>query len=405
MSSKVKATILLAATALIVSLPCIARADNVLRLYGTAQAIGAYTDNVHLAANNAQGDFFTNLVAGFYLDLTSPQRYTSLQWDTFAQLFVSHSNLDRAGQGQFARFTDFENLSHNTSAQIDEYFQRDGPADVAVASNDLAPNYSASFIQLLLAGDSAIINRFRAGLHHSFERNWTGDAAVSQETLSVDGNQSFLQILSLSSQYHFNETFSMGPGYNFYDFRFTAPGVPGNEVHWPYLRVGWSPIKNLTAEGRVGPVFGYTFGTDKQTVDVAGVAEVTYTFRRGMFEIYGGQEPSLTAGLAGAGSSKTGRGEFTYDLTRRLSFHAGTSYYDITGRGVSAQIWTYGGGFNEQVRPWMVVYARYVGLQSNINAPSPVFVPTGIALGAPVTANYFLIGVNLAVQLHHWSWL
>ena len=90
--------------------PAAGRADNLFRFFPEVQGNGFYSDNVPLRTQNEVGDFRATLVGGFFLDYTSAARYASLHYDTFAQLFAHQSRFDRAGEGQFVRATDNENI-------------------------------------------------------------------------------------------------------------------------------------------------------------------------------------------------------------------------------------------------------------------------------------------------------
>ena len=404
MSMKNHPGILLLAALVIFAAPGASRADSLFRLFPEAEMSGYYSDNVPLRTHNGEGDFAGTLVAGFYLDYTSEARYASLHWDTFAQIFAHQSRFDRAGQGQFVSATDNENINPTTKLHIDEFFYRDAPTSVAVTTSNQVGYFNSTMVGFLLAGDRESVNHFIATLTHDWGHRWFTLMSVRQETLwGPNGNTSFAQGFSLLAMYHYNDRLDFGPGYKFYDFRFTVPGRPGSEAHWPFLDVNWIPIENLYLSGQVGPVVTYTFGTNRQTIDVGGIASVRYVFRRGHADVYGGQEPDMTAGLSGAGTLDYVRGTVAYELSRRLTANAGAGYNELKGTGINAQLIVYGVGLNERVNRWLNVFVRYTGVRRTVTAPSQ-FLPGETTSGQEAVGNYYVIGFSVWTEAFRWSW-
>src|SRR5258708_33624090 len=250
--------ILLVATFFILVCLTPAHAENLFRLFPEVQANGFYGDNIPLKTQNGTGDFGTVLVAGVYLDYTSVARYASVHYDTFAQLFTHQTRFDRAGQGQFVNITDDENLSPTTKLHFDELFYRDTSAATLVTSSDQSPNFNPALALLLLSNDQASINQFNAQIQHYWGQKWSSELSVHQTTFFATGNRNnnnsepFGQYISTATDYHFSERVSFGAGYRFLDFRFTAPGQPGEQAHWPFVRGSWQVTRNLYVSGLVG---------------------------------------------------------------------------------------------------------------------------------------------------------
>src|SRR5208282_1749038 len=101
--------------------------------------------------------------------------------------FLQHSKYDRAGEGQFVRATDDENISPTTKLRLDELFYRDSPTAISVITSDQAPAFNAVAAGLLLANDQASINQFSAELSHYWGRNWSSALAVHQTTFWNNG--------------------------------------------------------------------------------------------------------------------------------------------------------------------------------------------------------------------------
>ena len=404
MSMRNYPVVLLLAGLFILAAPGRGRADSLFRLFPEMSLSGFYSDNVPLRTNNQEGDFAGVLLAGFYLDYTSEARYTSLHYDTFAELFAHQSRFDRAGEGQYVNATDSENISPTTKLHIDEFFYRDAPTAVAVTTSNQVAFFNSTMVGFLLAGDRESVNHFVVQLTHDWGHRWFTLMSVRQETLwGPNGNTSYAQGFNLLALYHLNDRIDIGPGYRFYDFRFTTPDRPGSEAHWAYLDVNWIPIENLYFTGIIGPVFTYTFGTDKQTVNVAGIGTLRYVFPRGDANIYGGQEPDLTAGLSGAGTLQFVRGSVNYELTRRLTANAGGGYNELEGTGVNAQLIVYGIGVTDRVNRWLNVFVRYTGIRRTVTAPEQ-FLPNSDTSGHEAVGNYFVVGFSAWTEAFRWSW-
>ncbi len=406
MKPKSRLTSIIVATAFVLSVPTIAGADNLLRVFPFLTLSGTYTDNVRLSANNTMGDFIGTAFAGFFLDLTSPERQATFQWNTAAQLFVTNTEFDRAGEAQFMRATDVENLGSRTRLNLGEYFARDSPINLAVGTSEPAATLNEVFGPLLLSNDQATSNLFEASLDHDWSRDWSSQLGIDQRTLWVSGGgTSYQQGVEVVGLYHYNEQLSFGPGYKFSDFRFQggAGSRPATEDHWPFLKGDWEPTYNLSLEGTVGLVVSNALGTGRQTINPAGIGTLEYRFRRGNIKIYGGQEPSLTDGLGGAGFRRSARGSFTYYLTQRLSAKGAVSYGEFFGPQVDAWFVTYGIGLNERINQWLTLYCNYINIRRESESGSST-APQGLAVGQQADGNYFVLGMDIAFEGYRWSW-
>jgi hypothetical protein len=403
-------TLLLLAAFLILAFPSAGRADNLFRLYPEFAGNGYYSDNVPLRTQNEEGDFAGLLVAGFFLDYTSAARYASLHYDTFAQLFAQNSRFDRAGEGQFVRATDLENLSPTTKLRFDEIFYRDAPTVGGIVTSDQAPAFNSVAAQLLLANDQASINQFTATLSHYWGRNWASELAVHQTTFFNNGgnnnslnNTSYEQSVSTFTEYHFSDRFSLGGGYRFYDFRFTFPGRPGEEAHWPFAKIQWTPLARLYLSGIVGVVFANTQGSDRQSVNVGGIGLAQYDLERLHLKLYGGQQPQLTSGLGAAGNVQEVRGIALYDFTRRVTGTVGGGYYQSNGTGFNGQLISWGVGVSDRLNKYLSVYTKFVQIRRN-ETTSSQFLPSGTQSGREATGDYFIVGFTASVEAFRWSW-
>lgn len=388
--------------------PATGRADNLFRFYPELQAAGFYSDNVPLRTTDKMGDFGSTMIGGFFLDYTSAARYASLHYDTFAQLFTHQTKYDRAGEGQAVGVTDDENLSRTTKLRLDEFFCRDAPGHIGIITGAEVPQFNSISALLLLATDQSSINWFNAALYHYWGRNWSSSLNLHQVTLWENGSNGttnktgYEQSVGTVTEYHLTDRFALGPGYRFYDFRFSNSGVPGEQAHWPLVRTTWQPTKDLTLQGSMGVLISHTQGSSGAEVNPAGLATLEYNFsRRTRLTISGGQEPQLD--FAGAGLGRFARGRILHDFTPRLTGHAGVGYYEESGSRFDAQLISWGFGLSERVNRWLRVYAQFVELRRNETGSSQ-FLPSGNQSGNEAVGDYITVGLNVSIEAFRWSW-
>lgn len=393
---------------LITALPATSRADNLIRLYPEASLSGFYSDNLLLQSVNGVGDFGSTLAVGFYLDYTSNTRFVSLHYDTFAQLFAHESRYDRVGEGQFISASDYEHLSATTGLRLLELFYRDSPTAVATITGEQAPQFNTVAATVLLANHQASINQFHAELTHHWQSNWSTVFTIHQTTYwsnasNKSSNSAFDQGIATYSEYHLNDRLSLGPGYRFYDYRFTAPGQPDEQAHWPFARIAWTPMENLELSGIVGVVFFKTQGNSSPEIYPGGLGKLEYDIQRGRLTIYGGQEPQLTASFGTAGQLRNVRGIFEYQFTKQLTGYAGGGFYESNGTGFNGQLISLGVGLTQRVNQSLSVYAKFIQLRRNESGQSQ-FLPNGLQSGQEAVGNYIVVGLSIWMEAHRWSW-
>jgi hypothetical protein len=401
--------ILLAITAFIFAPLTSARAEDLFRLFPEMQANGFYGNNIPLRTNNEIGDFGTVLVAGFFLDYTSAARYASLHYDTFAQLFTHQTRFDRAGQGQYVNLTDDENISPTTKVHFDELFYRDTSAVTTVTTSDQSPNFNPALALLLLSNDQASINQFNAQLQHYWGQKWSSEISVHQTTFFATGNknninsESFGQFITAATDYHFSSRFALGAGYEYLDFRFTAPGQPGDQVNWPFARGFWQVTRNLYVAGRLGVFISHTQGVSSDQVKPGGTGLIQYEFERGSVNISGGQEPQLTSVFGNVGEVRGFRGNVIYYLTQRLTASGGGSFYNLKGRGFDGDFASWGLGLSDRVNRWLTVSTRFIQIRRTESGSSQ-FLPSGNENGQWAVGDYYIVGLAISFEAFRWSW-
>jgi len=386
------------------------RAEGLFRLFPESQMNGFYSDNIPLRTNNEVGDFGSSMVFGFYGDYTSAARYASLHYDTFVQLYTHQTRLDRAGEGQYLSATDDENLSPTTKLHFDELFYRDATSTVAVTTSDQAPQFNSVLALIVLADFQASINQFHATLTHNWGHKWSSLIGVhqttfwSQPTNSSTGNHtSYFQGITTETDYHFTSRFSLGVGYRFYDFRFTLPGAPDQQAHWPYAHVVWQPTENLYLSGIMGLAVSHSQGNNSDQVNPAGTGQAEYHFKRGRVYVYGGQEPFLTSVFGSVGNIRQVNGSISYDLTQRITATAGGGYFELNGSDFNGKFAAWGVGFSDRLNRWVSANVRFVQLRRSETGQSQ-FIPSGNQNGQWATGNYFIVGLAASFEAFRWSW-
>jgi hypothetical protein len=404
--------VLLVAAVLTLAAPSIGHADNLFRLFPESQMNGFYGTSIPLVDEGGTGDFGSTMVFGFYLDYTSEKRYASLHYDTFVQLFTHQTRFDRAGQGQFVQATDDEFISPTTSLHFSDVFYRDASVVTTITTSDQGPAFNSVLALLILANDQASINQFNAELDHRWATNWSSQLSVHQTTFFSTGNNnvsqsgdSYFQGVYTATDYNFSNQFSVGAGYRFYDWRFSFPGQPGEQAHWPFVRSSWQVSKNLYLYGMVGAVISHTQGQGDK-VNPAGLGSISYSWRRGTISLSGGQEPSFTSAFGTVGLIRGFRGSVFYYFTPRLSGSAGGSFYDASGTDFSGEFASWGLGLSQRVNKWLTLNTRFIEVKQNESAPSR-FLPSSLNSadqGEWATGDYFIVGLSVSFEALRWSW-
>jgi hypothetical protein len=400
--------ILLVAAGFVFAAASTGRADNLVRLFPESQMNGFYGTNIPLMDHNGTGDFGSTMVFGFYLDYTSEARYASLHYDTFVQLFTHQTRFDRAGEGQFVELTDDENISPTTKLYLNELFYRDASAVTTITTSDQSPQFNSVLALLILANDQASVNQFNAQLTHYWRQQWSSEFTVHQTTFfgannnSSQSNYSFAQDATATTDYHFTPRFSAGLGYRFYDWRFTFPGRPDEEAHWPFARFTWEPARGVNISGMAGAVISHTQGQGDQ-VNAAGTGLVEYQFKRGTIGLAGGQEPSLTSAFGTVGLVRGFRGNVLYYFTRRITGTAGGSFYNLSGGGLNGDFASWGLGISDRFNQWLSGNARFIEIRRNETGQNQ-FLTTGQESGQWAQGDYFIVGLAISFEAFRWGW-
>src|ERR1700685_3353121 len=107
---------------MLLAMPVSANAYTLLQLVPVVQFNQLYDDNIELSSTNKKGDFISNIVLGFYLNWTGPERNGSFQYETIGELFLNYQKYDNFGQTHYFEMHDQEHLSDTTTIDLDNWF-------------------------------------------------------------------------------------------------------------------------------------------------------------------------------------------------------------------------------------------------------------------------------------------
>src|SRR6266852_4327392 len=99
-----------------------ARPESLIKVTPSLQIQQVYDDNIRSSPVNPEGDFITNSLLGFQLDLLDGARSGSFQYETNAQMFASHPSLNNIGETNFITLNGQENLSPVSNVSLVDSF-------------------------------------------------------------------------------------------------------------------------------------------------------------------------------------------------------------------------------------------------------------------------------------------
>src|SRR6266849_11071567 len=96
---------LFAIALIITSIPLLgyarARSESLIKVTPILQIQQVYDDNIRSSPVNPEGDFITNTLLGFQLDLLGGGRIIKKKNETNEQMFASHPSLNNIGETNF----------------------------------------------------------------------------------------------------------------------------------------------------------------------------------------------------------------------------------------------------------------------------------------------------------------
>ncbi len=353
-----------------------------------------YNDNVELTSNNHIGDFVTTSLLGFAVNFDGEKRSGSFQYDTLLQTYAEHSQFDRYAQTNFLSLADNETLSPTLSLSLN-----DSAVIGSVTGGVLAANsgvITPQVAQSAVSNTSGASNSFNAQLNKQLSDLWTTQVSAQQYFTSNGLQTYYIQGGGPSLLYKLQPNLQVGMGYSFVDFRFSNQAA--SESHTIQALTYWNPTERLKLGLSTGiALFDNMGGNPSLQGKPAGIGSISYGGERWTFNATGGQVPSGTGGLGGAGVQLGGSGTFRYALRRHTFLNLGSSYSEFDGGGSNSHILSYGGGVSTQPYRWLVLFAAYQGFQSQVSSANNV---SGLAspIGQTATSNMYTLGLSITFE-------
>jgi hypothetical protein len=370
-------------------------ADSRLELYPLFTLSEEYTDNLENSAVNSLSDEITTVIGGGSLAYTDRNRTAQLNYLTDGQLYAEHSSFDRALRDHFAGLNDLEHLSQTTTLSLSDSFLKGQP----VFSQALigAQGISAQLGQSLLQQDYTT-DYFDARLRHDFSKSSSVSCDLHENWTSSGGSgissvNAFQQGGSVTAYYAVAQTLSVGPTYDFEDYRFSD--APRTDSHAPAISASWYPEAKFQVTGQGGPLIVET-GSHTQ-VDYGYSIIGQYTGERLKLSINSGRGTGISATRGtttgtGAGITQYAGGSLSYALARETNAFSTIYYSSTNGAGISNDILAFSVGVQHRLTRTLSINAQYVGYRTVIpNTPS-------------VFTNTVVIGLKYTGLPWRWVW-
>jgi len=403
---------LLAIALIITSVPLLGytrvRPESLIKVTPILQLQQVYDDNIRSSPVNPEGDFITNTLLGFQLDLLGGARSGSFQYETNAQMFASHPSLNNIGETNFITLNGQEKLSPGSSVSLTDYalIANNSTGAALNGINGTAAGASSNS-QLALAAinnTNTASNFFNVQLNRQLNERWSTSFKLQQDFLTQTqvglsspgsfGEDSFQQGGGFAAHYRLNPKTRVGISYDFTDFRFSG-ARSAVEDHFVQLSLDWNLTPELGFGVSGGPLLTNTLDTGSIQVKPGGTAAAYYTGERWQLQLNAGQSPGIP------GITRNVLGEITYNLDRHTSLFAGMNYYQFQASGEDSQFISYGGGLNYQPKRWLTLFAQYAGTRWSQNGSSvPLATGSGafLASGQQTVSNFYIVGARISFE-------
>jgi hypothetical protein len=378
-----------------------APAYSLMRLIPVLQVNQLYDDNIALSSTNKKADLISNVLLGFYIRWNGPERTGSFQYETTGQLFLNYQNHDNFAETHYFETHDLEHLSNTTTLELDNWFLTGKtPRSFFVSGGaHSAPQTLNSQVALaILANVHSLDDVADAQLRHRWSENSAISAEVQEEYFATK------QSVALESRLELNEEFALGPilrgglAYQFFDFRFSDAPSPVR-AHFPQLKYKWAPTRAWSFAGSVGLILFQRPQGASEDIKVGYDGSVGYETDRWKVSIRGGQGPGITPN-GGAGITRSALSDIKVAWTRRISLFASMSYYQLEGGGAPLQLLAYGAGFSYQLTQYISCSAQYVAIREyGSTGAGLALAPTEVPVGTTITANVWMIGVTIPLEM------
>jgi hypothetical protein len=344
-------------------------ADN-LEIWPNVSFAEQLTDNLsQQTTSGSSSDAISIVNMGGSATVNSNDRNFELDLSTQAQVYARNSSLDQGPQdNQYVGLRDYERLSEVTGLSINDTFLN-GQSTFGqglIGPSGASPLLSQAFLQ-----NNYLANTFNLQLNRQLSERASTSFSVHQNYFSSSGSQasessgqtseSFQQGGDLAGYYALYPQLSVGPDFQFNDFRFS--NQPHSDSLQPSIDVTWNPSEHLVTSAQIGPlIISSPTGT---SVGVGYTLTTIYTGERWLLKLYSSRTPSISAGLSGASVSQYQGASAQYQMSRRTSAYINTSFDQFSQTSSNSYVIIYGVGISHQLSQSISLFGQFTRYQTN----------------------------------------
>ena len=347
------------------------RAADKLEIWPKVSIGEMLTDNLPQETTRKSGnDAISAFAVGGTATLNSNNRTLNLDYVTDAEVYARHSHFDQAFQDQYIGLSDYERLTPLTGLSINDTFINGQQAfgQSLIGSSEVTPLLSQALLQ-----NSFLTNDFTLSLNRKFSERLSTVFTIRQtffnsSSQTLNGqpsngqtSESFNQGAEATAYYALSSRLSLGPDFQFNDFRFSSE--PRADSYQPSLAAKFNWNERLRSWGTAGPLiisspnrtrvdFGYTLGTE-------------YKGERWLAQLFSGRTPSISGGTSGASVSQYEGAAAGYWLTRYTSVFVNGSFIQFSQTTNSSYGVVYGGGLIQKLTRSLSLSAQFLRFQTN----------------------------------------
>jgi hypothetical protein len=312
-------------------------------------------------SSNASTDAISLATFGASAALESETSRVAVDYLTDAQLYARNSDLDRTLRDEYVDLRSESHLSEATSLSLTDTLIDGQPVfgQALIGPSGASPLLSQGLLQ-----GRFFTNAFDSRLNHDFGERASIEIDAHQTLFSASSaetSESFAQGGEIGAHYRLDSLLSIGPSLDFQDFRFSSQ--PRSDSYRPSVGAIWRVSPSLEVSATAGPLV--LISPTETRMDVGYTLLASYVRERLQVSINTGRVPSVTAGFSGAGVNQFMGASWEYRLSRLTSVYANSSYSEISARGVSEHVITYGAGISYQLTRSVSVYGQFLRFQTN----------------------------------------
>jgi hypothetical protein len=315
-------------------------------------------------------------------------RSFGLDYNTSTMIYARNPDLNQVFENQYLELRDFEQLNGPTWLSLDDSFFN---GQQNFGQSLVGPSGASPLLNQALEQQNFLVNSFNLRLNRKWSQMVSSSFRVNQTYYSAPGgqtSQSFSQGGDLATYYALNPRFSVGPDFQFTDFRFS--NQPRSDSYQPSLSFIWKRGEHLVTSGTIGPLI--LSSPNRTITNVGYTLDSIYTGERWLLHLSSSRTPNINAGLSGASIGQFELASAQYHLSRWTSAYINGSFYQYSQTGTNGYNIIYGGGINHQLTRSLSIFGQFFRFQTN----SPSF------SGTSNTTNTLTFGITFAPR--PWTW-